>query len=422
MKKLFVYADFNWLPKPQLLGELSFDVIRGNETYGFAYDKQWLAKFGNIFLSEDLQPYAGIQYTRPKQDIFACFSDTLPDRWGRILLKRREQIAAAEEKRAVNHLNSFDYLMGIEDAARMGGFRFKQDPEREFINCGIKFKVPPFTDIKELVYAAHKIENSEDKQQLPDPKWLDKLLKPGTSLGGARPKASVLDENGYLTVAKFPSCKDDYDIALWEHLCHVLGKKAGLNVAETRTLQVQQGTNYHILLSKRFDRTNDGKRIHFASALTLLGLTDGDNASTGHGYLDIVDFIVQHGCDVEQNLEELYRRVAFYIAVGNSDDHFRNHGFLLTPQGWQLSLAYDINPTLSEYQSLLINNATEEANLDILQQAADDYLLTPDKAQQIIAQVKTAVQSWRAEARKLGISQREINIFAPRFDKWSATS
>lgn len=415
MQKLYVYADFDWFDTPQLIGELSYDSVRGNETYGFSYDKDWLAKHGDISLSDDLQNYTGIQYTRPGRDIFACFSDALPDRWGRTLLTRREQIAATEEKRLVRRLTSFDYLMGIDDASRMGGFRFSETPGGRFINCDASLRVPPLGNVRELMYAAHEIEASEEKHLLPSKKWIAQLLHPGTSLGGARPKASVFDEDGRLTVAKFPSRKDDYDVAQWEHFSHVMGRKAGINVAETRI--IPEG-DYHILLSKRFDRTKTGKRIHFASALTLLGLTDGDNASTGYGYTDIVDFIIQHGSNVEQNLEELYRRVAFYIIIGNSDDHFRNHGFLLTRRGWELSPAYDINPTLSDNQSLLINHSTSESDLNILLESAGVYMLSTEKAISIINEVKTAMKIWRSEARKLGLPQRDIDMFAPRFDKW----
>lgn len=415
MDRLFVYADFDWLDIPALVGELSFDSVRGNETYSFSYDKEWLAKYGDVFLSEDLQNFPGVQYTRPERDIFSCFSDALPDRWGRTLLNRREQIAAADEKRPVKRLTSFDYLMGIDDASRMGGFRFTKTKGGEFINVDSDLRVPPLTSVRELIHAAHEIEESEEKQQLPAKKWLVQLLHPGTSLGGARPKATVVDEDGKLTVAKFPSRKDDYDVALWEHFCHVMGSKAGLNVVDTR---IFNGENHHVLLSKRFDRNDEGKRIHFASALTLLGLEDGDNASTGFGYSDIVDFIIQHGSNVEQNLEELYKRVAFYIIVGNSDDHFRNHGFLLTRKGWELSPAYDINPTLQGNQSLLINRSTNESDLNILLESAYNYMLSKDKAARIISEVKEAMKSWRAEARRLGIPQRDIATFAPRIDKW----
>lgn len=415
MKKLFVYADFDWLDTPRLIGELTCDSVRGSETYGFSYDKEWIAKYGDVFLSEDLQNFSGTQYTLPERDIFACFSDALPDRWGRTLLNRREQIAATDEKRAVRRLTSFDYLLGIDDTSRMGGFRFAETPGGNFINCEKNLRVPPLANVRELMRAANEIELSEEKHLLPSKKWLTQLLHPGTSLGGARPKASVIDEDGSLTVAKFPSRRDDYDIAQWEHFCHVMGRKAGLNVAETRTID---GNNYHILLSKRFDRNNEGRRIHFASALTLLGLTDGDNATTGYGYTDIVDFIIQHGRNVEQNLEELYRRVAFYIIVGNSDDHFRNHGFLLTRKGWELSPAYDINPTLSDNQSLLINRSTSESDLNTLSVSAENYMLSAEKAKCIINEVKNAMKSWRSEARRLSLPQRDIDIFAPRFDKW----
>ena len=415
MKKLYVYADFDWLATPQLVGELTYEVVRGSETYSFSFDKEWLANYSDVFLSEDLQNYMGIQYSRSGCDIFACFSDTLPDRWGRTLLNRREQIVAAEEKRSVRQLTSFDYLTGVDDVSRMGGFRFTNSPEGEFINTGTNLRVPPLTSVRELMYAAHEIEVSEEQHLLPSKKWLGQLIHPGTSLGGARPKASVIDADGSLTVAKFPSRKDSYDVALWEHFCHVMGRKAGMNVAKTRTIK---GEDYKILLSKRFDRTADNRRVHFASALTLLGLTDGDNASTGYGYTDIVDFIIQHGSQVEQNLEELYRRVAFYIIVGNSDDHFRNHGFLLTRKGWELSPAYDINPTLSDEQSLLINRNTNKADLNILLKSAGDYMLTPDKAKKIIDETKGAMKSWCREARRLGLAQRDIELFAARFDKW----
>ncbi len=415
MERLFVYADFDWLDAPAIVGELSFDSVRGNETYSFSYDKEWLAKYGDVFLSEDLQNFPGVQYTRPERDIFSCFSDALPDRWGCTLLNRREQIEAADEKRPVKRLTSFDYLMGIDDATRMGGLRFAKTKGGEFINVDQNLRVPPLASVRELIHAAHEIEESEEKQQLPAKKWLVQLLHPGTSLGGARPKATVVDEEGKLTVAKFPSRKDDYDVALWEHFCHVMGRKAGLNVAETRIIN---GENHHVLLSKRFDRNDEGKRIHFASALTLLGLEDGDNASTGFGYPDIVDFIIRHGSNVEQNLEELYRRVVFYIIVGNSDDHFRNHGFLLSRKGWELSPAYDINPTLQENQSLLINRSTNKSDLNILLMSADDYMLSKDKAEKILSEVEVAMKSWQTEARRLGIPQRDIDTFAPRINKW----
>lgn len=415
MKRLYVYADFDWLDEAELMGELTCDTVRGNETYGFSFAREWLAQHGDVFFGEDLRNYPGVQYTSPEKDIFSCFSDALPDRWGRTLLNRREQIVASEEKRPVRRLNSFDYLMGIDDESRMGGFRFSEIPGGKYINCDASLRVPPLANVSELMQAAHEIEASEELHVLPSKRWLMQLLRPGTSLGGARPKATVKDDDGNLAVAKFPSRKDDYDVALWEHFCHVMGRKAGINVADTH---VVSGGQYNILLSKRFDRTGAGRRKHFASALTLLGLNDGDNASTGCGYTDIVDFIVRCGCDVKNNLEELYRRVAFNIIVGNSDDHFRNHGFILTQKGWELSPAYDINPTLCEEQSLLINRETNKSDLDILLKSAGEYMLSADVAARIIAEVKTSMKTWRGEAAKLKLSRRDADMFAPRFDKW----
>ena len=217
-----------------------------------------------------------------------------------------------------------------------------------------------------------------------------------------------------LYVAKFPSRKDDYDAGLWEHFAHLLAKKAGINAAHTEVLSV--GEKYHTLLSRRFDRRPEGRRIHFASAMTLLGLSDGDNATTGHGYLDIVDFIIQNCTDVEANLHELYRRVAFNICIGNSDDHFRNHGFLLTTKGWTLSPAYDMNPTLNKYQSLLITSTSNKADLRILLDANEEYMIGRKVAEDIIREVVSSVKDWRRLAVRLGISKREMDIFAGVLD------
>lgn len=415
MRNLFVYADFDWFQTPELIGELTFDIIRGNEVYGFNFDKQWLSNHGDIFLGNDLHYFPGLQYSDSGKDIFSCFSDALPDRWGRTLLKRREQIIAQEEKRPVKRLTSFDYLAGIDDNSRMGAFRFAETKGGLFINSETSMRIPPLTEVRELMYAANEIEKSEEKHLLPSRKWISQLILPGSSLGGARPKASVIDESGVLTIAKFPSRNDDYNVAQWEHLMHILGRKAGLNVANTRIIK---GDKHEILLSKRFDRTPDNRRVHFASAMTMLGLADGDDASSGFGYPDIVDFIIRHGSQVMLDLEQLFRRVAFYIIIGNSDDHFRNHGFLLTSKGWELSPAYDINPTLSSYQSLMINSKTNEADLKQLLSSADEYMLSNQRAKEIVNEVRKGMENWELNALHLGINKRDISIFAPRINRW----
>lgn len=396
------------------MGELSYESLRGEDSYGFSFDEEWLRKAGELLLSADLNNYLGVQYTVTGCDIFGCFSDALPDRWGRTLLNRREQLLAQEEGRPLRRLSSFDYLLGIDDNSRMGGFRFKERADADFINSTPTLRVPPLANIRDVEFAARQIEQSEQQNELPDKKWIAQLIQPGSSLGGARPKASVIDTDGSLCVAKFPSRQDDWDAELWEHLCHLLAKRAGISVAETRVLQTSD--RRHTLISQRFDRTKSGKRIHFASAMTLLGMHDGDNATNGHGYLDIVDFIIRYGADVDNNLRELYRRVAFNICIGNSDDHFRNHGFLLTPKGWTLSPAYDLNPTLSRYQSLLITATSNEADLSLLGDASEEYMLSRSVADSIILEVCDALKDWQTLASQLGVPKREIASFA---DRWA---
>lgn len=414
METLYIYADFDWLDKPELIGRLTYERLRGNGTYGFSFDNDWLKNHSDILISEEVGNFSGFQYSQ-EEHVFGFVSDTLPDRWGRRLLERKEQTEAIEEKRPKRTLYSYDYLVGIDDFLRMGALRLKKDPDGEFLNSDSRLIVPPLTSIKELTIAAQEYEKSDEANELPEEKWIRQLAHPGTSLGGARPKANVVDEKEHLWIAKFPSCKDVYDMALWEHLCHMLAKEAGINVAETNLIPAGND-GYHALLSKRFDRTDDGKRIHFASAMTMTGLTDGDNHETGHGYLDIVDFIIKGCCDVDENLNELYRRVAFNICVGNSDDHFRNHGFLLTKKGWTLSPAYDLNPTDSMTQSLLIDNDSNESSLRRLQTACDDYYISSETAEQIISEVTTAIGRWETIAKNLHISNEEMNRFAWRLD------
>lgn len=413
MERLLVFADFDWLDKPELVGELCYEKLRGSDSYAFQYDEHWLKGHAEVKLSEDINNYPGMQYTQPGQDVFGCFSDALPDRWGRTMLKRREQILASEEKRAVRSLSSFDYLMGIDDFSRMGGFRFKKELEGEFINVSASLKIPPLTELKDLLHASREIEKSEEANVLPEKKWIAQLIQSGSSLGGARPKASVLDEKGNLCIAKFPSRKDDYDAGLWEHFSHLLAQKAGIEVAQTKVLGGLG--KYHTFLSRRFDRKDEAKRVHFASSMSLLGLKDGDNAQGGYGYLDMVDFILQGCCDVEQNLQELYRRVAFNMCIGNSDDHFRNHGFLLTQKGWTLSPAYDMNPTLNEYQSLLVNESSNKADISVLLDSCESYLIKKEIAANIIQEVQTAVSGWESLAVQLQIPVREMTLFKDRF-------
>lgn len=370
-----------------LVGELGYESIRGSQSYSFKYSPEWLSRHAGIILSEDIRNYPGVQYTQPGKEIFGCFSDSLPDRWGTTLLKRREQTLAKEEGRPVRNLTSFDMIMGIEDESRMGGFRFSKSLDGQFINTSDRLSVPPIISLRELISASHAIEEAEEKGLLVDQKWIYQLHKPGTSLGGARPKANVIDEDGLMKMAKFPSPNDNFEV----------------------------GSQYHTLLSNRFDRTRDGERIHYASSLTMLGLKDGDGSEDGYGYLDIVDFIIRNCTDVEKNVRELYRRVAFNICIGNSDDHFRNHGFLLTAKGWTLAPAFDLNPTINRYQGIMITRDTNESDLDALLKAAEDYFIPKTEAEEIIKSVKDALKDWPKVAKKLGAQERDINLFSQRF-------
>lgn len=415
MRKLYVFADFSWLQAPRLIGELSCDPVRGSGSCSFCYADAWLKDYGTLLLSADLKNYPGQQYTAPGSELFGCFSDVLPDRWGRTLIKRFEELQAQHEQRPLRRLSSFDSLLRIDDLSRMGALRFKEALDGEFLNAGAIRRIPALTGLRELQEASTAIERSEEEHRLPDQRWLEMLLQPGSSLGGARPKASVLDEHKTLYIAKFPSCKDDYNVGLWEHFSHLLAQQAGINTAETRAISA--GGRYHTLLSRRFDRCDDGRRIHFASAMTLLGLSDGDNANTGKGYLDMVDFIVQNCTEVERNLCELYRRAAFNICIANTDDHFRNHGFVLTPKGWTLAPAYDMNPTLNEYQSLLINRSSNKSDVQELLHSCEEYMIEPQEAEQIINEVLAAVSKWRPLALRLGIAKSEQERFAPVFER-----
>lgn len=414
MKRISIYADFDFLSSPQEIGVLGYEHVRGNDHFVFEYSRDWLKRYGGIVLSGDLMNVPSLQHPRGKDSVFGFVKDSFPDRWGRLLLDRRERIMAQSEGRPKRMLTNYDYLIGIEDFTRMGGIRYKSDEGDDYINASAKYLVPPIESLRALCDACHEIELAEERKELPEQRWLDQLIDPGTSLGGARPKANVIDADGKLYVAKFPSKKDLENTELIEHFSHLLAASAGINVANTRTIKISK--DHDLLLSERFDRTDDGRRIHFASAMSLLGLDDGAGSSTGNGYLDIVDFILQGCVDVKQNIRELYRRVAFNVMFGNTDDHFRNHGFLLTPKGWTLSPAYDINPGTKSYQCLLIDAYTEQSDINALLAASDNYMLERQEASEIIEEVRAAIKDWQQVATRLQIPSRLLDAYSSRWD------
>ena len=415
MKKITVYADFDFLSDAQEIGTLGYEHVRGKDHFVFEYSRDWLKQYGGILLSGDLMNVPSLQHPRGNDNVFGFVKDSFPDRWGRMLLDRRERLTAQSEGRPTRMLTNYDYLIGIEDFTRMGGIRYKEEDSDGFINASEKYLVPPIESLRALCDACHEIELAEERNELPKRRWLDQLIDPGTSLGGARPKANVVDTDGTLYVAKFPSKKDLENTELIEHFSHQLAAKAGIHVAKTRTIKISKDRD--LLLSERFDRTKDGRRIHFASAMSLLGLDDGAGSSTGNGYLDIVDFIL-HGCtDVRQNLKELYRRVAFNVMFGNTDDHFRNHGFLLTPKGWTLSPAYDINPGAKSHQCLLIDSYTEESDTGALLAASENYMLERQKATEIIEEVRATIKDWRKTATELQIPLKSLGAYSMHWEE-----
>jgi len=414
MKRITVYADFDFLQTPQGIGTLGYEHVRGKDHFVFQYSRQWLKQYGGILLSGDLMNIPSLQHPRSNDSVFGFVKDSFPDRWGRLLLDRRERLMAKMEGRPKRMLTNYDYLTGIEDFTRMGGIRYKAEDSDDYINASEKYLVPPIESLRALCDACHEIELAEERNELPEQRWLDQLIDPGTSLGGARPKANVIDADGKLYVAKFPSKKDLENTELIEHFAHHLAATAGINVAKTRTIKISKDRD--LLLSERFDRTADGKRIHFASAMSLLGLDDGAGSTTGNGYLDIVDFILQGCVEAGKNLRELYRRVAFNVMFGNTDDHFRNHGFLLTPKGWTLSPAYDINPGAKSHQCLLIDQYTEEGDINALLSACNSYMLEQQEAKAIIEEVRDNIKDWQKTATELQVPHKILEPYSTMWD------
>jgi serine/threonine-protein kinase HipA len=411
-KIIFVYANWEDFIEPTLMGTLSVIPSKGKEIFSFEYAKEWLAIRFSQMIDPDLYFYNGPQYLQEEKRNFGIFLDSSPDRWGETLMKRREAILARKEERKEKKLLPSDYLLGVFDRHRMGALRFKESLDGPFLNDNKDMATPPWSSLRELEHASLKFEedNTDDAEYL---KWLNMLIAPGASLGGARPKASIVDPKGELWIAKFPSINDDKNVGAWEMVVNELAVKAGLNVAEG-ALRKFNNKN-HTYLTKRFDRTAKGERIHFASAMTLLGYTDGVG-SEGASYLDLAEFIIKNGAQVEEDLKELWRRIVFYISVKNTDDHLRNHGFILTRSGWMLSPAYDINP-VDHGTGLSLNISEEDNSLDLglALSMAGFFRLSKEEAHEIIEQVAEAVNEWKDIAKKHGISKAEQDRMAKAF-------
>ncbi|MCH7657887.1 MAG: HipA domain-containing protein [Bacteroidetes bacterium] len=415
-KEVLVYAHWLGLDTPFLMGTLNINITRGKEIFSFEYNDKWLQSGIAQDLDPDMGLYSGPQYLRDEKANFGLFMDSSPDRWGRLLMRRREAALARKEGREVNTLHESDYLLGVFDEYRMGALRFKTDPNGEFLNNNKKFASPSWTSLRDLEYASLQLEKDDISEDPEYFTWLSMLLAPGSSLGGARPKASVVDPNGELWIAKFPSLNDHKNVGAWEMIINRLAIKAGLNVAYARAQKFYG--NHHTFITKRFDRNTKGHRIHFASALTMLGYKDGTDNTDGVGYLELAEFLIQKGARVNEDLEELWRRIVFYICVSNTDDHLRNHGFILTDNGWILSPAYDINPI--ETGSGLSLNITEDDNsldLKLALEIAEYFRLNNKRANEIIKQIKESIQHWREISIEYGIPKTEQDLMSRAFSK-----
>jgi serine/threonine-protein kinase HipA len=406
---VLVYADWEGLSAPVQVGELHSQSARQKEVFSFAYDKEWLSQRNPRLIDPKLQLFSGLQYSDDSPN-FRVFLDSCPDRWGRLLMTRREAARAKAEGRAIKHLREVDFLLGVHDLHRMGALRFKLSVEGDFLDNDMHHAAPPITSLRELENAVRHFEQDDDisDEYL---HWLSLLIAPGSSLGGARPKASVRDEKHHLWIAKFPSRYDDYDIGAWEYIVYQLAVEAGINMPACRL--EQYNSHHHTFLTKRFDRTEAGRRLHFCSAMTLLGCNDGDD---GKSYLELAQFLVDNGTRTSDDLEQLFTRIVFSIAISNTDDHLRNHGFIQTDQGWILSPAYDINPVaLSSGLHLNINEASNQLSMSLALETAVFYRLGKQQAHGIVKNVESIVSTWREKASAVGISRQEQSRMEPAF-------
>lgn len=411
MSTIFIDADWQGLGGPQRVGVARTSVVRGHETLAFAFDPEWLSQHGGLLLDPLLLATTGWHYPAGG-GLPGILRDSAPDRWGRTLMRRREAENARREGRPERLLGDLDFLLGVADASRPGGLRFRTAADGTFLAEPAGADVPPMTSLRKLESVARRIDADGGAAWSRE---LELLLAPGSSLGGARPKACVAAPDGSLWIAKFPSGRDEVDVGAWEALTYQLAGLCGLRTAEARPASFSR--HGHTFLIRRFDRDGPA-RIHFASAMCLLGLKDGDGAGTGIGYLDLADLILRISASPGGDLKELWCRIVFGILVKNTDDHLRNHGLLLGPDGWRLSPLFDVNPT--PWGAALALNITETSNLPELALAlevAPHFRILRPEADRFIAACRRVLSSWKAMARDLGLPRSEIALMARAFEE-----
>lgn len=410
-RSVLVYAHWSGIDEPLLMGKLNAQHLRGKEIFSFEYDEDWLRSDHAQLLDPDLALYSGIHFPTEDKPNFGIFLDSSPDRWGRLLMRRRELAKSREEGRQVRNLFEIDYLLGVYDGHRMGALRYKQNADGLFLDDNRGMATPPWAELRQLEEISLNLEKdgaSDDPDYL---NWLNILMAPGSSLGGARPKAGVINPSGHLWIAKFPSSRDECDEGAWEMVAHELAMASGVKMSECTAKRFSH--RHHTFLTKRFDRNEKGERLHFASAMTMLGFVDGQEDGS---YLHIVDFLTSHGAKVNEDLEQLWRRIVFNICISNTDDHLRNHGFILTPKGWILSPAFDLNPNESGSNfNLNISEHDNALSLELAMEVSGLFRIKAKTADRVIDEVRSAVSNWRRVASNYGISRDEQDLKSPAF-------
>lgn len=394
--KIYVFCELNGANFP--VGIMWTHIKGKNQTASFKYADSWLSHPKAFTLDPELYLTSSTLYTN--KQLFGVFTDCSPDRWGRILMQRFERQNAKNEQRTPRILNETDFLLMVNDTARQGALRFKTSLDGPFLMPSEIRPIPPLVKLPELLAASDRLLTNQETDN-----DLKLLLVPGSSLGGARPKASVINKKGELCIAKFPRKDDTTKVELWESVALILAEKAGLNVPSWQLVNI---TDKPVLIMKRFDRDEYNKRLPFMSAMTMLGATDGDKSFT---YTDIADGIRQFSSNPRSDMEELWRRIVFSVSISNTDDHLRNHGFLKNQKGWTLSPVYDVNPSIdnTEYLSTMIQEGDDSATIENAMSAAYYFEVSDTKANQILNKVQNAVSEWRNVAKHVGLSSAECN-------------
>lgn len=407
---IWVYADWKSMISPKCIGILSAQQAKGRKAFSFSYDADWISSQEQLLLDPDIAWYSGQQYPNGKEN-FGVFLDSMPDTWGRTLMKRRAALNAKEQGKSAPVLYEIDFLLGVHDLSRMGALRFKREPDGDFLDNDPVSPTPPWASIRELQHGAKLIESNEDTVEVR--KWLAMLMAPGSSLGGARPKANILDEHGYPWIAKFPSKNDTIDNGAWEYLAYRLAVDSGIDMSESRLEHI--AGPYHTFFTKRFDRERQN-RIHFASAMTMTGKNEELIRDETPSYLDIVEFIQFSGINVEEDLHQLWRRIVFNVLISNTDDHLRNHGFILTDKGWRLSPAFDINPSIDKAGlALNIDMDNNLPDIDLVKSVGVYFRLGKKEMDIIIDEVKSGISGWKKIATEIGIPRNEQILMAAAF-------